>query len=180
MNSYVESAKICDQIGAEILVIHPGSVFGGKFFRAISNEILLERVKNLLDIVAQKYPNVKVCIENMPKVTNYFLGVEEIALFLDELNREDIFMTWDTSHSWTCDVNLKALWEKFHKIIKNIHLVDNKNKESDKHPALGTASVNFREVFDLIKQYNYNDALIIEISSAKDLTESIAFVKKLL
>ena len=80
MDSYVESAKICDQIGAEILVIHPGSVFGGKFFRTISNEKLLERVNNLLDVVAQRYPNVKVCIENMPKITNYMKPVLGLSL----------------------------------------------------------------------------------------------------
>lgn len=180
VKSCVESAKICDQIGSEILVIHPGSVFGGKFFRTICNEKLIESVKNLLNVVAQIYPNVKICIENMPIRTNFFLSVEEIEIFLNKLNRDGIFVTWDTSHSWTCDVNLEVFWEKFHKIIKNIHLADNNNKESDKHPALGAAKVNFREIFDLIKKYNYDNALIVEISSAHDLTSSIEFIKKLL
>ena len=180
LESCVESAKICNQIGSEILVIHPGSVFEGKFFRMISNEKLIENVKNLLNVVAQMYPNVKICIENMPKTTNYFLNVDEIEIFLNGLNRDDIFITWDTSHSWTCDVNLEAFWEKFHKLIRNIHLVDNSNKESDRHPALGSAQVNFQEIFDLIKKYNYDDALIVEISSAQDLTSSIEFIKKLL
>ncbi len=180
MKSCVESAKICNQIDSEILVIHPGSVFGGKFFRKINNEKLVENVKNLLRDIAQMYPNVKVCIENMPIRTNYFLSSEEIEIFLNELNRDNMFLTWDTSHSWTCDVNLEVFWEKFHKIIKNIHLADNDNKESDRHPALNSAQVNFREIFDLIKKYNYSNALIVEISSAQDLTSSVEFIKKLL
>lgn len=180
MESCVEAAKICDQIDSEILVIHPGTVFGGKFFRMISNEKLIERVKDLLNVVTQMYPNLKICIENMPKRTNYFISVEEIEIFLNDLNRENIFLIWDTSHSWTCDVNLEDFWEKFHKIIKNIHLADNDNKESDMHPTLGSGKVNFPEIFDLIKKYNYNNSLIVEISSAQDLSNSLEYVKKLL
>ncbi|KKM67303.1 hypothetical protein LCGC14_1472440 [marine sediment metagenome] len=180
MDSCVEAAKICDQIDSEILVIHPGSVYGGKFFRMISNEKLIERVKDLLDIVAPMFPNIKICIENMPIRTNYFLSVEDIEVFLNDLNRDDIFLIWDTSHSWTCDVNLEDFWKKFHKIIKNIHLADNNDKESDRHPTLGSGGVNFPEILDLIKKYNYVDALIVEISSAQDLTNSIEFIKKLI
>ncbi|KKL64320.1 hypothetical protein LCGC14_2166210 [marine sediment metagenome] len=179
MESCVEAAKICDQIDSEILVIHPGSVYGGKFFRMISNEKLIERVKDLLNVVAPMFPNIKICIENMPIRTNYFLSVEEIEVFINELNRDNIFLIWDTSHSWTCDVNLEDFWKKFHKIIKNIHLADNNDKDSDKHPTLGSGEVNFPEIFDLIKKYNYNDALIVEISSAQNLTSSIEFIKKL-
>ncbi|MHA1913699.1 MAG: sugar phosphate isomerase/epimerase family protein [Promethearchaeota archaeon] len=180
MESYIESAKICDQINSDVLVIHPGFGFGGKFFRTVSTEKLLDRVKSLLDELAQICPNVKICIENMPRRAHFFTDVEEIARFLDELNRDDIFLTWDTSHSWTCDINLEAFWEKFHKIIKNIHLADNDNKEGDSHPTLGSAKVNFREIIDLIKKHNYNDALIVELSSTQGLQSSIEFINKLL
>ncbi|MHA1886021.1 MAG: sugar phosphate isomerase/epimerase family protein [Promethearchaeota archaeon] len=180
MESYLESAKICDKINSDILVIHPGSGFGGRFFRTVGTKKLINSVKNLLKNVAQLCPNVKICIENMPRRAHFFNYVEEINQFFDELNREDIFMTWDTSHSWTCDTNLEDFWENFHKVIKNIHLADNDNKEGDSHPELGSAKVDFQEIFDVIKKYNYNDNLIVELSSTQGILNSFEFIKKFL
>jgi sugar phosphate isomerase/epimerase len=101
--------------------------------------------------------------------------IEDIFL---KINRSDVFFTYDTSHFFTCDGNVKILWEKLHKIIKNIHIVDNSSKISDNHPPLGTGKVNFREIFDLIKTYDYNGSLIIELSNAKDLVDSIKFLNR--
>ena len=64
--------------------------------------------------------------------------------------------------------------------IKNIHLVDNISKLTDTHPPLGTGKVDFKEIFDVIKKYNYNGPLIIELSDAKSLNQSINFINKFL
>jgi sugar phosphate isomerase/epimerase len=178
VEEYLESAKLCSQINSEILVIHPGSTYGGMKEQRYMK--LTENVTSLLNSVSQLYPNVKICIENMPKRAYFFTHVQGISRFLDGLNRDDIHMTWDTSHSWTSDVDLEAFWEKFHRFIKNIHLADNGDKESDLHPSLGSANVNFREIIELIKKFDYTGALIVELGSNKDLLSSIEFVKNLL
>lgn len=182
VESLIETAKICNQIDTEVLTIHSGSELLGqiKSIGLFNRKRLIESVNNLLDATADL--NVKVCIENLPNAygENILLYLEDIEQFLYDLNRKDIFLTWDTSHSWTCDINLEVLWKKFHNIIKNIHIADNFNKKRDTHPAIGSGKINFHEIFDIIKSYDYNGALIIEILSAKDLSKSLEFVKKFL
>ena len=75
---------------------------------------------------------------------------------------------------------MKKLWAKFHDIIKNIHIVENFSKNSDTHPPLGTGKIDFKEIFDVIKKYNYKGPIIIELSSANSLNQSINFIKKFL
>jgi sugar phosphate isomerase/epimerase len=178
----IETAKLCNQIGAEVLTIHSGSeIFGRiKLFGDGNRKRLIESVNNLLDATADL--NVKICIENLPNAygVNMLLHLEDIEQFFNDINRNDIFMTWDTSHSWTCDIDLEMLWKKFHKVIKNIHLVDNFKKNRDSHPALGSGKIDFQEIFDVIKKNNYNEALIVEIASARYFTKSIDFIKKFL
>ena len=179
VESYVESAKLCKELDARILTIHPGLANSlVKSFHRYNKQRLLEAINEFLDLVENM--DVMICLENMPKMVNIFLKTPEIKEFFANLNRDDIFMTWDTSHSWTCDVDIEIFWKKFNKIIKNIHLVDNYDKEKDNHPALGAGKVNFNEIFSLIKKYDYNGALIVELSSAKDLPQSIEFIQKFL
>ena len=111
----------------------------------------------------------------------YMLGNEnDFEEFLTNLNRDDIFLTYDTSHAWTCDMNVPVYWEKFHKLVKNVHLADNMNKETDLHPKLGIGEVNFRELLDLVKKYDYKGPLIVEIITGRALRQSIEFINKLL
>ena len=178
----IETAKLCDKIDAEVVTIHSGSEIFGRIelFGNSNKKRLIESVNNLLDATADL--NVKICIENMPNAygVNMLLFLEDLEQFFNDINRNDIFMTWDTSHSWTSDIDLEMLWKKFHNIIKNIHLVDNFKKNRDPHPALGSGKIDFQEIFDLIKKYNYTGALIVEIASAKDLPKSVDFIKKFL
>ena len=113
----------------------------------------------------------------MQKRTGILLDFKEIDDFFVKMNRNDIFLTWDTSHYWTCNGNVEELWSKYNSRIKNIHIVDNFDKSSDVHPALGTGKINFSEIFTVTKEYNYSGSMIIEIGSANTLNKSIEFIK---
>ncbi|MHA1274683.1 MAG: sugar phosphate isomerase/epimerase family protein [Promethearchaeota archaeon] len=177
INSYIETAKICKDINAEILTIHPGLAnYLINSIRGYNKIQLIKAVNSLLDSIANL--NLKICIENMPKNTNLLLNEDDIEEFFIKMNRDDIFLTYDTSHFWTCNGDIEKLWSKFHNVIKNIHIVDNDNRDSDKHPALGAGKINFKEIFDLIKKYEYKGALIIELSTATALPSSIDYIKK--
>ncbi|MFX1571227.1 MAG: sugar phosphate isomerase/epimerase family protein [Promethearchaeota archaeon] len=176
IKSYVETAKICNKLGAKILTIHPG--FGDflvKPLREFNKTNLVNAVNILLD-----YTNtmeIDLCIENMPRRNYMLLDENEIESFFNTINRSELYFTYDSSHFYTTDGDVKLLWEKMYKKIRNIHIVDNFSKETDTHPPLGTGKVDFNEIFSLIHQYSYNDALIIELSSSKHLIQSIDFVK---
>jgi len=173
---YVESAIICKQINAKILTIHPGLAhYLVKKLHRFNIQRLVEASKELLDDTANI--DVNICIENMPKNVKIFLTINDFESYFKELNRNDMYLTWDTSHSWTCDVDVEELWKKFNKIIKNIHLVDNNDKNSDMHPALGSGKVDFTKIFNVVQNYNYEGTLIVELSSSKDLPQSIEYIK---
>ncbi|MHA2036198.1 MAG: sugar phosphate isomerase/epimerase family protein [Promethearchaeota archaeon] len=176
---YSDAAQFCDKIDAKLLTIHPG--LGNFLINSIRdyNKVqLANSIYKLLDLI--KNLQISICLENMTKNCLIMLDENDIEITFLKINRSDVFFTYDTSHFFTCDGDVRILWEKFHKKIKNVHVVDNTNKDSDNHPPLGTGKVNFPEIFEVIQSYNYNGSLIIELSTTKDLVQSVEFLKRFL
>lgn len=175
IESYSFTAQICKQIRAKIMTIHPGLAnFLINSIREFNKNQLAQSVKKLLKFTNSM--DLTVCIENMPKNCHIMLDENDIDDILSKINHPKIYLTYDTSHFYTCDGNVKKLWEKFHRKIKNIHVVDNFSKNSDTHPPLGTGKINFGEIFEIIENYNYKGSLIIELSSIKELPKSIDYI----
>ena len=80
----------------------------------------------------------------------------------------------------TNDGDIPSLWEKFHDRIKNVHLAENVDKETDTHPQLGKGEVNFPQVIENARKYEYDGALIIEVFSSATLRNSTKFIKTIL
>ncbi len=179
VDAYIENARICAEIGAKVFTIHPGPAdFPIPPFKEKHEQILLNSVDKLLDEI--KDLGITTCIENMPKVAGFFLKIEEIEEFFVRLNRTDLFFTYDTSHLWTNNGDPNSLWNKFHDKIRNVHLVDNADKNTDNHPQLGTGKVNFEEIFNIMKVYNYTGAIIVELFSATTLEKSMEYITRFL
>lgn len=179
VKSFIEAAEICEEIGAKVLTVHPGN---GHYLinsiREYNRKQLIKAVNELLDATTNL--DVAICIENMTKET-YMLGDEnEIEEFLTNLNRDDVFLTFDTAHAWECKLNFESYWEKFHGYVRNIHLADITGEEKDLHPPLGTGKMDFQKFLNLVKKYNYNGLMIIEIVTGRALRQSIEFINKLL
>ncbi|MFO8017213.1 MAG: sugar phosphate isomerase/epimerase family protein [Promethearchaeia archaeon] len=176
IESYVLAAEVGEQIGAQNMTIHPGLVsFLPKPLRVFHRERIEAALTKLLK-TTKKF-DLKICLENMPKGVGICLKPEEIQRFLEHTDIYNLFFTWDTSHSWTNDIEVSKIWKLLHQYIKNIHIVDNFERESDTHPALGTGKIDFREIFSFIQQYDYTGSLILEIGQAKDLDESLDYIQ---
>ncbi|MBA7670409.1 endonuclease 4 [subsurface metagenome] len=179
VESYSKTAKICMDIGVNLLTIHPGLAnFLINSIRDYNKVQLAKSIHKLLNSINNS--DINICLENMPKNCHIMLDENDIKDTFLKIDHNDLYITYDTSHFFTCDGNVKILWEYFSKIIKNIHIVDNFSKTSDTHPPLGTGKVSFHEIFEVIKSYNYQGPIIIEISTAKDLPQSINFINKFL
>ncbi len=179
IETYTEVAKVGKAIGTQIYTIHPGS---SKFMGTDNKDLVMDQLLSSVNTLLKAISELKIttCIENMQKKTGILLGLEEINEFFTKINRDDIFFTWDTSHSWTCDVGFRNLWERFHPLIKNVHIVDNNVKTSDVHPALGTGKIDFEEVIKILREFNYDNSIIIELGSVKDTKRSIEHISKFL
>ncbi len=179
IESYKATAKICYQIDARIMTIHPGYAnFLLSSIREFNKKQLIHAIHALLDSINNQ--KLKICLENMPQDAYIMTDNNNIEEIFEIIDRDDLFITYDTSHFYTCDGDVKHLWEKFHRIIRNVHIVENFSKKSDTHPPLGTGKINFKDIFDVIKGWNYDGPLIIELSSATSLNQSINFINKFL
>ncbi|MFX1328708.1 MAG: sugar phosphate isomerase/epimerase family protein [Promethearchaeota archaeon] len=179
IESCIDTIILCHKIGAKILTIHPGLAnFMLESIRAFNKEQLKRAIYKLLDFT--KKQNLIICLENMPQQAKIMTDNKNIEEVLGFINHKDLFLTYDTSHFYMCEGNVEQLWSKFHSIIKNIHIVDNLSKESDTHPPLGNGKIDFKEIFHIINKFNYEGPLIIELSSAKSLNQSINFISKFL
>ncbi|MFX1569623.1 MAG: sugar phosphate isomerase/epimerase family protein [Promethearchaeota archaeon] len=178
IDCYDQSAKFCKQINAQVLTIHPGDAkFLHHYYNGIKNR-LIDSVNILSERIKMHNPALITCLENMPKMAGLFLEYKEITNFFSEVKCNDIYFTWDIGHSWSCDDNIERLWGEINKKIKNIHLVDSLGENSDIHPALGEGNVNFKQVFELTENYDYDGSMIIELHKHEDLPKSIDYVKK--
>ena len=179
VKSCVDAAEICEEIGAKVIVVHPGvGHFLINTIREHNKKQLIRAVNELLDATANF--DIMICIENMPQDAHMLANEGDVEEFLTNLNRDDIFLTFDTSHAWTCDMNNELYWEKFHKLVKNVHLADNANKKTDLHPALGSGKIDFHKFIDIVKKYQYSGILIIEIMTGRALRKSIDYIRQIL
>jgi sugar phosphate isomerase/epimerase len=179
IDAYKTTAKLCRRINVDLMTIHPGLAnFLLESLRGFNRIQLSRALKKLLDCT--KNLNLTVCLENMTKNTRIMLDQDNIAQIFESIGRPDLFLTYDTSHFYTNNGNVDILWERFHKIIKNVHLVENYTDDSDTHPSLGSGKINFKAILETIRSYHYNGALIIELSSNIDIKASIDFITKLL
>ena len=176
---YIETIKICKAADIKIMTIHPGiaNILINKT-RKFNILRLKQAIQSLLDF--SKNTNVNVCLENMTQYTNIMTENGNIEDIFKIIDKQNLFLCYDTSHFYTCNGDVKKLWSEFHKIIRNVHIVDNFSKITDIHPPLGTGKINFKEILEIIKSYNYKGALILELSKAKDLPQSIDYIKKLI
>ena len=175
--AYIETAKFCKEINVDVMTIHPGLAnFLLKFIRDYNSIQLGRAINSLLDFTIDL--NLTICLENMPKNTHIMLDQNNIADIVNSIGRRDLFLTYDTSHFYTNDGDVNLLWEQHHKMIKNVHLVENFTTDSDTHPPLGSGKIDFKRIIETIRNYQYKGALIIELSSNEDLSNSIDYINK--
>ncbi len=179
IESYLEAIKLCDDIDSKMITIHPGSAdFVVPSIREFNKTKLKSAIHQLFGTKTNE--NLMICLENMPQNYHIMTDNKNIEEVLNIIDHKNLFLTYDTSHFYTCDGDVQQLWMIFQKIIKNIHIVDNNSKLIDTHPPLGTGKVDFKKIFDIISEYNYNGSLILELSNAKSLNQSINFINKFL
>ena len=176
VNIYKDTAKLCEEISAKIMTIHPG--LANFLLKDYNKQQLKYAIDQLLKFTS-KY-NLIICLENMTKKAGIMLDERNIDEIFSFINNESLFLTYDTSHFYTTNGDIKLLWDKFHNRIKNVHLVDNFTTESDTHPVLGIGKINFKLLFIIMKKYYYKGPLIIELSSGKDLDKSLNFINRFL
>lgn len=160
-------AAVCDRIGAERLVVHPGHIWGEEMLSAA--ERALDRSLDDLATVQQEV-NVRFAVENM--------GAWQICFFrspgfLDRLADRNLGFALDVGHAHT-NGNLEAFLERGEAI--HVHLHDN-CKIQDEHLACGDGNIDFRRVMAALPP---GATKVVEPNSFQDYERSLGHLGKVI
>ncbi len=168
----IESIRICNDLGIELVTIHPGykSPLGAYFLDKIKET----NKKSLIEIsrAGEEY-GIVLALENIPKMwISLCSDAQEMKELIDGTNLKVCFDVGHAHISGTVDGFLD-LKENF----VNLHLHDN-NGDKDKHLVLGEGNINLKEILKELK--GYNGDFVIESTSLEDGIRSKTVLKDIL
>jgi sugar phosphate isomerase/epimerase len=172
-----KSIEIANIFNSKIIVSH---MVLGENFEDTSNSLDEIHKQNMIDF--RGITDILVTTENLP----FFEGGSFLGR-LDELYEftcsNHINLTFDTTHCASCNSSILETYNKFKKLIKNIHLSDFDN--GIEHKVLGEGSLPLREFIHQLKRENYEGIITIELdfdnkkrNNVTDNDQSIATIQK--
>lgn len=170
-----DTFRIAEMVGAEVIVLHT-SLAGKQIFNK-------EYVQTVHDL--QKKSGIKVGFENTEK----FFGSLHVKhnwhrdVFADLMNKNDFFITLDTTHLAHSGGDISEFFKKNKDRIINIHLSDYRHHLLNsnlrplryKHLPLGKGELDIEKFSKTLKKENYKGLVTMEIHT--DLTGICESVK---
>lgn len=168
----VESMKECvligKKLGAKKIVIHP-------HFLAKTPGFKESKPKEILELVTFcKKRGLIPCLENLPTEVPKYNRPEEF----DHLVKKGAYLTVDTGHAATVNVDPVTFLERFGKKIKHIHLQDGIVGMPDEHYALGDGNVDYVKFLNKLEEMKFKDFVILEFLSEENVIKSMNRLKK--
>lgn len=155
-----------------VIVLHPP-------FRS-SVDSLLKTIFPIFDKMVDysiKY-NVTLTIENVPYLPNPPLFYESL------INRysQNVGITIDTEYLFSTEFSIEKYPTSILKYLKNVHVRDYDGQSFDdegkrKYLRLGEGNIIFSQIFNKLKEINYNGPLTIE-TSFKDPLEDLKYSRE--
>ena len=118
----------------------------------------------------------KLMLENV-----YESGPEDIIILFENLEKDNVGFCLDPRHTFAFgDAPLEAWVRDLGKYVGQIHLHDNNGGE-DEHLAVGTGSIDFQPVFELLKSDKQNRIIItLEPHDEASLWPGLEFLEKVI
>ncbi len=182
----VKVMDIASKIGAEYVVVHPGS-------QSSSKKCLNLNILNLINLcpLAKEY-GVTLLLENLfDRDGGNKIGVfpREIAHIIETVDSEHLKINLDIGHAFIASNAYGLSLEDYFELgeyIYQMHLHDNfgiLESEAamfgDRHLPLGLGKINFREVFENIRKTDIRN-LVLELknSTREETLRSLAQIRK--
>lgn len=154
IETWLYTLNLATYLQAELIVIHPFPFL----FRRRKCRCDFQNLLNTL-----KSDNIKICIENMPKLL--FLS-PHILITSDEFRnfckKNNCFQTLDITHCRTEKINPGVFFTDNKDYIQDIHISD--YKSCRQHLPLGRGDTNFSELFKKLKEENYQGFITLELT----------------
>jgi sugar phosphate isomerase/epimerase len=177
----LQSVELCDVLGAELLVVHPGKLFSVKNSTAVFWEHQLQALEVIVRH-AEKY-GVRLAFENMDAHAKLEVvkRAEDIHRALATFTYEKLGVTYDTTHLGTTRANLDFI-AAVHNII-HVHLSDALIVPPDEvrtHLPLGEGGLDVEAILRaLLPRYQGIFSLETYIPASEDSTPVLQEWKKL-
>lgn len=164
-----KSIDLANEIDAEIVVVHPGSVpFLGRDFEDKIYELANDAIKEIGDY--GKDLGVTAAIENMPAIEGHMY--QDIYKLDELLTSLEMNMTLDIGHAFHAGY---APSEMYFESIKHIHAHDN-NGDDDSHYALGEGSIDINTIVNKFEDKKYDGIYIIEVNDSDSVKKSFEYL----
>lgn len=156
----LRSVDLAADLGADVLVVHPGRESLGGHFRDYHWRELKKSYAEICAHAAEK--EVRIALEAMEQIPKEFLcHAETVNRFVDELQSDgagNIGVTVDLAHLTTVSSNIMAYLGTYASVIE-IHI---SNVNSVKlHTPLSEGYLNFTEIIPML-QHDYRVPIVIE------------------
>ena len=171
-----ECLRLAHDLGARRIVVHPGEL------PRDYPEDWLPRAREglhaaLRPICAQAAElGITLGIENLSRKGNRRLvqTAEDHLMLLDVLG-PGCKATFDVGHAHTFGLDVLSYLEEILPRTMEVHLHDN-DGTGDQHLPLGTGSIDFPALFQLLDSKDYRGPLILEVNSQADLERSLNYL----
>ena len=169
-----QSMEIAGMLGCRAVVFHAGLnprfLNGGLYYKN-----WLESMEDTIRKLLSQDTGVAIYCENMLEDSPD--GLAELAERLQDEKRFGICL--DVAHMLLAGGEPEKWTERLIPYIRHFHMNDTKLKTDD-HLALGRGSIDWENIFALIKQSGSTDASwLLEMRGLENIRESLAFLEKI-
>lgn len=166
-----QSMEVAKNMGLKGVVFHTGRLAG---FRA-PNYLRNWRDRNaaFFTEIALQYPEQQIYMENM------FDEAPDILAGLAEKMRDvrNFGVCLDYAHAMLSKCSGREWIETLAPYIRHMHINDN-DRQSDLHLAVGTGQVDWQEFDRLIRQYRVEASVLVEVNGYEAQKESLQYMKR--
>jgi len=170
-----ESIMIGKKLGAKIIVLHPDYFPAPPDKLKPSQRLLRSKPEDLIELISFcKKRGLIPCLENMPSEMPKYNRPEEFDYFV----KKGAYLTVDTGHAATVNVDPVSFLERFGRKVKHVHLQDGLTGMPDIHYALGDGNVDYVKFLNKLEEMKFKDFVILEFLSEDNVIKSLNRLKK--
>ena len=171
-----KSILVGKKLGAKKIVIHPD--FPPAYPDGLeSSWSFRNKPKEIVELIS--FCNEKgliPCIENMPTEMPKYNKPEEFDFFV----KNGGYLTLDTGHAVTVNIDPIAFLDRFGEKVRHIHLQDGFVGKPDKHYAIGNGELDYVKLFDKLQEMKFEDLIMLELISEEQVITSLNRLKKII
>jgi len=167
----LECIQLTHDLGAELLVVHPGELPGDypeEGFFPLALEGLISGLEEPLRLAEDL--GVTLALENKARGRNRGLiqFPEEHLSLIETFGSLNCRAAFDVGHAHTFGLDLLEYLETVLPYLAEVHLHDN-DGSGDQHRPLGRGTIDFHPLFRTLVREGYHGPLILEMTSVEDL-----------